>query len=395
MGLTKSHEVRPSLRLKAFFRSCRRWLRRSRLIEEPDSGPRVNHEVVIGVLVALVLGLYLTRGAWGPLPPAGEDVMGHLVRAEYGSSQILGRGHIDGWFPRFMVGHQMFLLNGPGFTWVIALIRTLSFGLLSLDGAFKVVTIGSFLAVPIAVAFLASSFGLRRRAVGIAAVLALTVSTKFGAGLEGLFVTGLVPHQVGAVIFCTSLGCLIRVVSEKGRARYVVLSGVLFAALLITHLRSALILVVFFVLYLLVRMETLMTRQVISGLLASGAIAGAVSAFWLLPFLAHADLRGPFTGFENAGLGQRIGSILRGEVLFRPRIGLLILVSICIVTLAALFVDRRLLPLTWVPVSYFVMSYALLDIDANEVTVQLADRGLGYVGLLAVLPTSLVISAAT
>jgi hypothetical protein len=395
VGLAKSHEVRSSLRLKAFIRTCQRWLRRSRLFEEPDSGPRVNHEVVYGVLVALALGLYLTRGAWGPLPPAGEDVMGHLARAEYGTSEILGRGHIDGWFPRFMVGHQMFLLNGPGFTWLIALTRTLSFGLLSLEGAFKVVTMVSYLAVPIAAAFLASSMGFRRRAVGITAILALAVSTTFGIGLEGLFVTGLVPHQVGAVIFCAGLGCLIRVVSEQGRTRYVVLSGILIAALLITHLRSALILAVFFVLYLVVRMKSLMTRQIITGLLASGAIAGAVSAFWLLPFLAHADLRGPFTGFGETTLGQRVGSILRGEVLFRPRVGLLILVSICIVTLAALFVDRRLLPLTLVPVSFFVLSYALLDIETNEVTIQLADRGLGYVGLLAVLPTSLVISAAT
>ena len=49
----------------------------------------------------------------------------------------------------------------------------LSLGLVSVAGAFKVVVIGSFLALPLAVAFLTRSLGLGRRAAGLAAVLAL------------------------------------------------------------------------------------------------------------------------------------------------------------------------------------------------------------------------------
>ncbi|MGH9036051.1 MAG: hypothetical protein ACRD0O_09820, partial [Acidimicrobiia bacterium] len=148
-----------------------------------------------GLAVGMAVAIVLVLPAFGPRPPAGEDVMAHLVRADFGIPELVARGRLDGWFPRFVLGHQEFLFNGPGLVWLMALLRGATLGTLSNTGALKVVSIGSFVALVPAAWFLARSFGLSRRAAGLAAVLATCVSNPFGLGLEGLFDTGLIPHQ--------------------------------------------------------------------------------------------------------------------------------------------------------------------------------------------------------
>ena len=72
---------------------------------------------VVGVGVAVVLALWSTSGAWGGLPPHGEDVMSYLVRADFALPHLVAHGRLDGWFPRFYLGYQEFLFNGPGVAW--------------------------------------------------------------------------------------------------------------------------------------------------------------------------------------------------------------------------------------------------------------------------------------
>src|SRR5262249_29388748 len=93
----------------------------------------------VGVLVATVVAIFSTRGAWGALPPHGEDVMAYLVRADFALPQLVAHGRLDGWFPRFYFGYQEFLFNGPGVTWAMAGVRGVTFGALSNAGALKVV----------------------------------------------------------------------------------------------------------------------------------------------------------------------------------------------------------------------------------------------------------------
>ena len=94
-------------------------------------------------------------------------------------------------------------------------------------------------------AFLARSLGLGRLAAGIAAVLSLLVSSEFGPGLQGLYLIGLVSHQLGAPLFCLALGASLRVPSDA-RRRWVLLAAVSVAGLAITHLISVMILAVVF-----------------------------------------------------------------------------------------------------------------------------------------------------
>jgi hypothetical protein len=140
--------------------------------------------MAVGLVAAVGLTLWMLAGLWGPEPPSGGDTMAHLVREEFAIHQLLPR--LDGWQPRFGLGYQQFLLYGPGFTWLVALVHWLGLGALSVAGALKVAAVLAVVALPLATAFLARSFGLDARAAGLAAILSLCVLSPFGGvGLPG------------------------------------------------------------------------------------------------------------------------------------------------------------------------------------------------------------------
>ncbi len=270
-----------------------------------------------GIVVAVVLALWSTAGAWGSLPPHGEDVMSYLVRADFALPQLVAHGRLDGWFPRFYLGYQEFLFNGPGVTWAMAAARGVTFGLLSDAGALKVAGVLSFAALPVAMAFLARSLGLERLAAGVAAVLSLLVSSQFGPGLQGLYAVGLVSHQLGAPIFCVALGALLRV-PRDARRRWVLLGAVSLAALAITHIISVMILAVVFPLLAIGLRRELLSRAALTRFALTGLLAAALAAWWLVPALAHRDLRGPVATWSTPPFGERVGDIVNGRILFRP-----------------------------------------------------------------------------
>ncbi len=147
---------------------------------EPEAGRAPAIVAAAGTLLALGLALWLLAGLWGPNPPSGDDTMAHLVRAGFTIKALLPHFKLDGWQPQFGTGYQQFLFYGPGFTWLVALLRWLSFGALSVPGAFKAASALAYLALPPSVAYLAASFGLGRRAAGIAAILSLCVASPYG-----------------------------------------------------------------------------------------------------------------------------------------------------------------------------------------------------------------------
>jgi hypothetical protein len=270
-----------------------------------------------GLLVAVLLAVWLTTGLWGREPPSGDDTMAHLVRAQFTLDELVPHAQLDGWQSRFGLGYQQFLFYGPGFTWAVVLLHWLSLGLLSVAGAFKVVAVASFVALPLSVAYLAVSLGLGRRAAGLAAILVLCVSSPFGGiGLEGTFGIGLIPNQLGAVFTCLALGAMLRLVTDPGPRR-VVIAGVALAAVFVTHAISAVILAVLLAVILLTFLgtEELQARTV-RCLVGAFILACGLAAFWLVPAFAHNNLRGALTGWENPPLAERLADILAGRLLF-------------------------------------------------------------------------------
>jgi len=342
-----------------------------------------------GPILAAALALFLVRGVAGGRPPAGEDVMAHLIRADFALPQLVAHLRADGWLPRMVLGQQEFLFNGPGLTWLVGLGRVLTLGALSTTGALKVVTVAGVVALPPAVAFLARSYGLTRRGAGLAAVLSLLVSSPYGPGLDGLFTVGLIPNQVGAVLFCLALGAVVRTVDGpaggSAAARpWPAVAALASAGLLVTHLISALVLAVFVALTLIARAATGgLSRRGIGRLATVAMAAGGLAAFWLVPMLAHRDLHGVYTGWNTPPLPTRLAGVVSGRILLPAGFAVLVVAGWAYQLGRAR--DRRR-TVVWVAVgaSYLPLAYAILRLfGPGEVTLQLPNRGLGYVGLLA------------
>jgi hypothetical protein len=346
--------------------------------------------------VGVVLALALVRGVVGGRPPAGEDVMAHLIRADFAVPHLVAHLRPDGWLPRLVLGQQEFLFNGPGLTWLTALLRAVSLGTLSTTGALKVACVAGVAALPPAVAFLARSFGLSRPAAGLAGVLSLLVSSPYGPGLQGLFRVGLVPNQIGAVLFCLALGGVVRSLDGPGRRwpSVAVLAG---AGLLVTHLISALILAVFVLLTLAARAAAgRLSRRGLGRLAVIGAGSAGLAAFWLVPMLAHRNLHGVYTGWNTPPLPTRLADLGTGRVLFPAGFAALVVAGWLHQVGLALTAARppgggarsttaaRALVWVLVPAAYLPLVYGLLHLfGPGDVTLQLPNRGLGYVGLLA------------
>ena len=411
--------------------------------------------MIVGALVAVALALWLTSGAWGGRPPAGDDSLAHVVRAQFAVDHLFSKGRLDGWQPSFILGYQEFLFIGPGFTVAVALLHWLTFGLLSVTGAVKVVAIGAFVATPLAVAFLARSLELDRRAAGAAAILSLAVNNPFGGvGLQGLFGVGLLTHSFAAVFFFVSLGAVLRLIREPGR-RWTVFTAVAVAALLMSHGISVMIfgavLAVMLVTLLApvpslssprdkiratirseVRRQLLelgvlkepakqpddpdahpvpldhpsdvaglnrwgvLTKRARNNLVLAFVMAGALAACVLVPFARHSNLRGTTTGWGTPPFGERVLQIWRGELLFQRGIAPLVVAGL----VYGFFRIRKNQPYAMVLMVTAVAYLPIVHVfrymwPESVVTPQLTTRALGYVAVLAILPLAALLARIT
>jgi hypothetical protein len=352
------------------------------------------HAILLaGSVVSVGLALWMSRGAWGGRPPAGDDVMAHLVRADFGLAHITGRGRLDGWFPRFMLGHEEFLFYGPGFTWLLGFLRLVTFGSLSTTGAMKVAAVGGFVAFGPAALFLARSMGLSELASAVAGVLALAVNNVFGVGLAGIFVIGLVPQQIAAVLACLAIGAGLRTLVD-GRARWPVIGALGLAAIALVHVITVFLVALFGGLAVLALVATDRPSLRAWGRLVLAA-AGAVAliGFWAVPFFAHRDLRGPVTTWATPPIGQRVRDVLAGRILFGPRIGWLVVAGA--IPAAVLVLRRRRFgwALLLTPAAFLVIGHNAIHLwPKNEIAIQLANRGLGYAGLVGLFPVAIAVA---
>ena len=225
----------------------------------------------------------------------------------------------------------------------------------------------------------------------------LCVSSPFGGiGLKGAFGIGLIPNQLGAVLTCLALGAMLRLVADPGPRR-VVMAGVALAAVFVTHAISAVILAVLLAIILLtfLGIEGWQARTV-RCLVGAFILACGLAAFWLVPAFAHNNLRGALTGWDNPPLAERLADLLAGRLLFH---GLLVWLLLAGWLYAVHRFQQRqpwALALVVTPFAYLWVADLFLRWDPNNVvSMQLANRGLGYVGVLAVLPFAALLAGAT
>ncbi len=363
-------------------------------------GVTASHRTISGIasiggpIVAVAIAAWVTLPAWGPRPFAGADVVAHVMRVTFGVDQIVARGRLDGWFPGEHLGYQLFLIRGPGLSWFTGLIKAASLGRLSTVAALNVAVISSFVAFPLAVAFLARSSGLGRAASGLAALLSLLVSNPFGNGVEGLFGVGLMENQVGAPYFVLTLGALARVAAGAS-ARWVLGSAVMLAALAVTHTPSALVLLPIAAFYLPWFLKRRPWR-VLSRMFLTGTLAAGLAGFWIVPLLAHRDLAGISAGgWGVLSIGHAVHSIFGGKLLFRPVFAWVVLTAWGFVLLGGRqgATARGAFAGISASVAYLVLGHALYHSFPSMLNNQLALRGLGYAGVMATFPLAMFIIA--
>jgi hypothetical protein len=340
---------------------------------------------------------------------AGDDVRAHMLRAQWAIDQLWRHGRLDGLLPAFAAGYQEFLFFGQGFTALVLVVRALTFGQLSTAGAMKVIAVGALAAFPLAVAFLARSYGLSPPAAGAAALASLLVNNPFGVGLSAVFGSFLVPQQVAAILACLCMGGVLRLIGDP-RPRWVVLAAVSAALILVTHIITAVIVVVLLALTIPTilltglpgrrRADPAPTRwggwRPAAGGLAVAAVVGlGLSAFWLIPFLAHLDLRGPVTTWATPGLASRLADIAAGRFLFRPWVLWIVLAGAAVALARVLRHRPWALALITVPVGYVAVSRALMAVaPGNGIVKQLENRGIGLAAVIACFGLAAVVGAA-
>ena len=409
-----------------------------------------------GVVVSILLSVWLTWGIWAPGMPAGDDTAAHVVRADYAMEHFFTAGSLDGWQSSFGLGYQQFLFIGPGFSILVGLVQLLSFGAISALGATKIATVVSFALVPLALAFVAWAFGLGRRAAGVAAVLGVGVSSVYGgAGLNAIFGSGLLPNHLGSALLLVAFGGLV-LVARRPSVRRVVFTAAAAAALVATHPIAAIILgflsaalvmaggVEWFTSHGVAVGEHLRpwldrvapapggrvaadtgstpaagpgdaplddadgttpsgrpgwgsllrdpARRLVA-LAAAGLLAIGMAGFVLVPLLAHGDLRGENSAWPDVPLGPRLVEIWKGEFLYRPWVLLLVLVGFAFVLLLALGRRPGALTLVLTPVFYLFLARAFVSLTPdNIVAIQLTNRSIADIGLIALLPLAALLA---
>jgi hypothetical protein len=380
--------------------------------------------MVLGCAVAVGVSLWWTRGIWHEGIPSGGDTVAHLVRTQFALDDLFARHQLDGWQPVIGLGYQQFLFMGPTFALCVALVKALSFGTLSTLAAFKVVIVAAFCLLPLSVAALARAFGLRRRGAGVAALLALTVNLGTGGiGTATLFGEGLVVNHFGSPLaFATLAGIvwLMRGVTP----RRVVLTGLSFGLLVMTHGLAAMIMVLLAVavavgavLEWALRNRPTVTearRQLrparpgehddlpdpllfpvtvrVLALAGAGLLALGLGAFVWVPILMHGELRGPLTAFGEVPLfSDALPGVWNGTYILRPGVALFVLAGI----VAMLVRWRRRPPLalamTLAPFVFLLMARYYVSHFEGPVALQLGVRAYGYVAVVAVLPLAAVL----
>lgn len=367
--------------------------------------------------VALAVGLVIWQ-AWGLKasgPPVGDDMVAHLIRAEYAINNFLAAGRPDGWQTSFALGYQQHLFIGPLLTWFVAIIYAASFGTLKIVTAYKIVIVLLMAALPVSSFYLARSFKLDRKTAGLASLLSLTVNSPYGGiGIQGLFGVGLTANLIGAIAFCFALGTLLRLADYPSKPR-ALLAGVGIALLTVSHGISMILLCVLMsVLLVLIVLESRMhalrgydgiadfdscikeMERFVPYIVSACLLAFALSAWILIPLMVHLDLRGMITGWGHTPLVQRAGDIWHGRILFAPGTAPWILIGICYCLVRSFRGQKLALPLALGPILFLLLGELFFLVSpGNVVSQQIPNRGLGYAGLIGMYCLALFIADAT
>jgi len=343
------------------------------------------------------LGAWMVRRMWGGGLIAGADSTALTTRTDRTIRDVLAHGHLNGWSPYFSIGHDAFLINPPGFTVIIAVIRAASFGQLSTIGAIKMAVLLSFVVLPFAVASFARSVGADRRVAALTGILSVVVSVFAGFGIRGVFETGLYPFQVAAPLFFFALAAIVQTACQPSLHRATI-GALWISALVLTHILMATVLVycagcALLVVYLS-RRATFAVPSC-AALAGAGIGAAALSAVWLFPFADNRDQAGRAATWIPPTFHEQIADVLEGRRLYDSALANLVIAGWIFVVVAAMRGRRRgLLPCA-IAGGSIVAVHVVRGLHPGDVTSQMPWRAVTSIGVIALIPAATMIVSVT
>ncbi|MEO8696627.1 MAG: hypothetical protein ABI658_24155 [Acidimicrobiales bacterium] len=358
-------------------------------------GPRRVHW--LAPVMGAGLGAWVVRRMWGGGLIAGADSTAVSARTDRTIRDVFAHGHLNGWSPYFSIGHDAFLINPPGFSVIVAVIRAASFGQLSSVGAIKVAVLLSFVILPAAVASFARSIGVDRRAAALTGILSLVVSVFAGFGIRGVFETGLYPFQVAAPLFFFALAAIVDTACRPSMRRSTV-AALWLAALVLTHILMATVLIYCAACALLVMY---LSRRATFGLRSGAALAGsgfgaaALCAVWLYPFAESRHLAGRAATWVPPTFHEQIADVLKGRRLYDSALANLVIVGWLFVVAVALRGRRRGLLPGAIAAGSIVAVHVVRGLYPGDVTSQMPWRAMTSIGVIALIPAAIMIASVT
>jgi hypothetical protein len=262
---------------------------------------------VVGLSGLCAFLLWRLRHVFAPGPLLGWDSVGHLLKVEHVRRVLLPAFAIDGWFPYWHCGFQLFQLYPPAFYWITAVVACATGPVVAL----KLTTLASFLALPPAVYWMLRELGIRRAGALAAALASAFVSCNSG-GIPGTFLVGLLPGTLGLALIPAVVAACHRAqrLRTPGAVR---LAGAALALILLSHAYSA-----YFALLAvgLDSLASLTTRRLRHTLEVGARVVGwtlGLAAFWLGPMLTKYAYRGPAGDWTvEGGLLEQLVNQARG-----------------------------------------------------------------------------------
>ena len=215
--------------------------------------------------------------------PAGGDMAAHVWGPAYLRDHLLPLGRLSGWSPDWYAGFPAyhFYMVLPSLAIALASF-VIPYGV-----AFKLVAVAGMVTLPLAAAIFVRLAGLRFPAPTIAALATLPflfdTSYSIYGGNVASTLAGEFAYSISLSVMLVYLGVLWRGLST-GRHR--VLAAGLLALVGLTHLIPA----IFAVAATGVGLAMRPGRRPLRWIAATGVLAAALAAFWLLPFWWRRDL---------------------------------------------------------------------------------------------------------
>jgi len=277
------------------------------------------------IVIIFIIALLHTVNSFNLGYIASWDGSAHLVRAEhfYNSLNPEMLGYM-GWYHGWYLGVAPFIFYTPGLFIVLSLLKSITFGLASMQLIIKILLSLTYALFPIILYWLSTTLGFSKRISIIAGVLSLSFSAIWGIGLSGLYSIGLYTQIFSLLPFMIFWGIFHKTLVDKGDP---IKTGLLLGFIIITNMITAvftlIVISTYIILLQFVRKKTKWIK--ILQLLVIGILS---SIFWTFPFLNSRNLFGQEAGFNTLGLIELIKNLFLGKIIFHPVVSVFLILGI-------------------------------------------------------------------